>query len=528
MNSLVITAAEAEKGRVAVNPDGTLSYTVPSEFTAADTITFTAAGRVSIHPAETDQAPVPGPDEATAAAGEEVALDVLGNDSDPEGATLTIIGAIADQGSVTVNPDGTLAYAAPAGFSGTATITYTVSDPAGNTSEGTVTVPVETLSVSEGELDGEFVVTAVPGRLTVEVTAPEDYAGAYVLETTDLEAAPVNLVPPRITGSAADATLSVQSGLWAFEADEAHSFAWQWQRDGSPIAGATGATYEVDAAADAEKTLSVIESIGGITAESAELRIPSQPSPPAPEAGWTPSSLPGLALWLDASDAETVTLSGTEVIGLADKSGNGRHVEKPADGTGPTLAADLDGKPVLRFEGRGHLQSIGAPLPDLPGMPGITFIAVTQAHLSSAFAKCFAIRNGAAGQGEHISVQTGYAMMYFGNGNRYWTRAAAGPAVEMARYPADGTHADAEWWRNGTKLDPTSTARSGNSVSLPGDAFVQIGSSGDRTAEQAEILLVVGPLAADDRQKAEAYLAHKWGLAAHLPDDHPYKASPPD
>ena len=40
-------------------------------------------------------------------------------------------------------------------------------------------------------------------------------------------------------------------------------------------------------------------------------------------------------------------------------------------------------------------------------------------------------------------------------------------------------------------------------------------------------MLVIGPLSDADREKAEGYLAHKWGLAGNLPDAHPYKAAPP-
>jgi hypothetical protein len=30
-----------------------------------------------------------------------------------------------------------------------------------------------------------------------------------------------------------------------------------------------------------------------------------------------------------------------------------------------------------------------------------------------------------------------------------------------------------------------------------------------------------------DRQRVEGYLAHKWGLTANLPADHPYKNAAP-
>jgi hypothetical protein len=46
-------------------------------------------------------------------------------------------------------------------------------------------------------------------------------------------------------------------------------------------------------------------------------------------------------------------------------------------------------------------------------------------------------------------------------------------------------------------------------------------------ANISEILVVSSTLNEADRQKLEGYLAHKWGLRANLPSDHPYKLAPP-
>jgi len=45
--------------------------------------------------------------------------------------------------------------------------------------------------------------------------------------------------------------------------------------------------------------------------------------------------------------------------------------------------------------------------------------------------------------------------------------------------------------------------------------------------EIAEVLLYEGDVGAEDRQKIEGYLAHKYGMASKLPTNHPYKTSPP-
>lgn len=147
------------------------------------------------HVAPANQPPVAGPDAAMVLAGCSVNIDVLHNDIDLEGGALTVTGATADQGSATANPDGTIRYTAPAGFSGTARVTYTVVDTAGARSQATAAVEVVRLSISEGATEGEFVVTTVPGELSLTVIEPAECAGSFVLRTDDLAAGPVMCCP---------------------------------------------------------------------------------------------------------------------------------------------------------------------------------------------------------------------------------------------------------------------------------------------------------------------------------------------
>ncbi|MDX2456461.1 MAG: cadherin-like domain-containing protein, partial [Gammaproteobacteria bacterium] len=70
----------------------------------------------------------------TATTAEDIALnniDVLGNDTDDDGDTLSVTGATAANGSVTVNPDGTLNYTPSANFNGMDTVSYDLSDGQG-------------------------------------------------------------------------------------------------------------------------------------------------------------------------------------------------------------------------------------------------------------------------------------------------------------------------------------------------------------------------------------------------------------
>ncbi|MFA9230416.1 MAG: Hint domain-containing protein [Microgenomates group bacterium] len=76
-----------------------------------------------------------------------VTVAVLANDIDPNGDALSVISAVAGHGSVVINADGTVTYTADAGFIGTDTISYTISDPTGHTDSAVVTVDVAPLSV---------------------------------------------------------------------------------------------------------------------------------------------------------------------------------------------------------------------------------------------------------------------------------------------------------------------------------------------------------------------------------------------
>ncbi|MEO1706898.1 MAG: Ig-like domain-containing protein [Pseudomonadota bacterium] len=72
-----------------------------------------------------------------------VTFDVLGDDTDPDGDPLTITATTQpDNGTVTINPNGTLTYTPDPNFEGTDTFTYTISDGNGGTDTATVTVNV--------------------------------------------------------------------------------------------------------------------------------------------------------------------------------------------------------------------------------------------------------------------------------------------------------------------------------------------------------------------------------------------------
>ncbi len=149
-DALTVTAATALHGTIAINNDGTLTYTPAADYNGPDTITYsiddghggTAASTVAVTVTGINDDPVANPDEATTAEDTPVTIAVLDNDTDVDGDDLTISGASALHGTVVMNDDGTLTYTPAADYNGPDTISYSIDDGHGGTADSTVAVTV--------------------------------------------------------------------------------------------------------------------------------------------------------------------------------------------------------------------------------------------------------------------------------------------------------------------------------------------------------------------------------------------------
>ena len=80
---------------------------------------------------------------ATTAFNTPVTVNVLANDSDPDGDPLTVTGATAPaHGAASVNANNTITYTPAAGYSGPDSFTYSISDGRGGTASATVSITV--------------------------------------------------------------------------------------------------------------------------------------------------------------------------------------------------------------------------------------------------------------------------------------------------------------------------------------------------------------------------------------------------
>ncbi len=101
---------------------------------------FSLSDTVDNGPADAD--PTANPDTATTDEDTPVIIDVLSNDTDPNGDPLEVTHATSPNGTVVIEDDGRLTYTPNPDFNGSDTITYTITDPDGNTSTSTVNVTV--------------------------------------------------------------------------------------------------------------------------------------------------------------------------------------------------------------------------------------------------------------------------------------------------------------------------------------------------------------------------------------------------
>ncbi|AYC33939.1 retention module-containing protein [Pseudomonas cavernae] len=108
---------------------------------------------VNVGVAPVNDAPLAANDSASTAEDTPVTIDVLGNDSDVDGNPLSVSGASASHGTVTINANGSLVYTPNANYVGSDTITYSIDDGQGGSASATVAVTVTPLNDAPGTAD---------------------------------------------------------------------------------------------------------------------------------------------------------------------------------------------------------------------------------------------------------------------------------------------------------------------------------------------------------------------------------------
>lgn len=250
---------------------------------------------------------------------------------------------------------------------------------------------------------------------------------------------------------------------------------------------------------------------------------------------WTPAQIT-TALWLDASDASTITTVSGAVSQWNDKSGNARNVTQGTAANRPVVTtAGLGGKDVITFDGIDDVLtttlstglsssfSVFAVVIPLRNQQIEGYVVSEVASYTNYW---FSMgRGGIGGQKMGISMFDGtnnpiseYTIPTLGQGYiMAGVRDTAASPRKLFYYQDDTLRGDVTDTSSLT-APVYSALRIGGQVNQPNRySNVRIG----------EVVIVPSLPSTFVRQQISGYLAHEWGLAASLPNGHPYKSEPP-
>lgn len=244
----------------------------------------------------------------------------------------------------------------------------------------------------------------------------------------------------------------------------------------------------------------------------------------------TPTSVSGLRVWLDASDTNTLTGSGS-VSQWMDKSGNNFAFTQPTSANQPTISANGLSRQSLSFTGTN----------------GYQYITNTNATVTNSAYTIFAVGK----QNTSTTTWTGYnylikgnpstdSLLFFGARGGTFTTFTGGTNSwndTNANSPSQSVQSTSimSIVVNGSTLTPyfNGTAQNTKTGTTASFAGFRIGDTDNGNLGQnwsgfvGEILIYNGALSTSDRQTIEGYLAWKWNIVSNLPAGHPYKSSPP-
>ncbi|MCD8566825.1 MAG: Ig-like domain-containing protein, partial [Geovibrio sp.] len=173
----IIGVGNAVNGEVVLNDDGSVTFTPDADYNGPAQFEYTISdgnggedtATVYLVVSPVNDAPVAADDFAETNENESIIINVLDNDTDVDGDSLSIDtydGTSENGGTVTLNQDGTFSYTPAQGFSGTDTFTYTVTD--GNGGFDTATVTVEVADTNDVPVAQNDFVSVVEGSSTTQ------------------------------------------------------------------------------------------------------------------------------------------------------------------------------------------------------------------------------------------------------------------------------------------------------------------------------------------------------------------------
>ncbi len=149
-NQLTVTQVTSQFGTVSILANQQIRYVAPANYIGLDRLVYSISdgqgGSASSEVTVTvngNRAPVAVNDAITTDDRSEIMLNVLANDSDPDGDVLQIISASAVQGTVSITSDQKIKYSPKAGFAGSDVVSYQIRDGLGGEASAQVTLTIK-------------------------------------------------------------------------------------------------------------------------------------------------------------------------------------------------------------------------------------------------------------------------------------------------------------------------------------------------------------------------------------------------
>lgn len=252
---------------------------------------------------------------------------------------------------------------------------------------------------------------------------------------------------------------------------------------------------------------------------------------------WTPQLI-SADLWLDASDASTVTLNGSTVSQWSDKSGNNRHFTQAIAASQPGYSANqINGYPILTFDGSDDFLDGGNILPATNGI--MTFIIARQNTIGAATSAPYIGRVSstlASGQWQQrgmLSSQTAGVIATINIGANSYSATRTDPKdsnwyLLSVRYSSTANQLQALRSGNGSSAVPTSGTAPDPGIACR-IAAKSAGTIDYLHMDIAEVIVLLNAptFTQNPRPQIEGYLSWKYGLQGNLPATHQYKNAPP-
>lgn len=249
---------------------------------------------------------------------------------------------------------------------------------------------------------------------------------------------------------------------------------------------------------------------------------------------WTPAAMV-TALWLDAADSSTITTVSGKVSQWNDKSMNGKHATQDVAANRPVYtSAEINGKNVVTFSGPNvHMgNAVGLTSGSYGGT--LTLYLVGRRTGSTAF------NGGIFSEKTSIPIR-GYELNKI-DSDHY--------IISSDGLNADGNHTIGEsdynltastfisvhvqktgkrqqYWLNGTSVAIIEGTTTFDATGTDGYYVGRRVYGGYFEGHIAELIMIDAAFSETVQVKIEGYFAHKWGLVAILPANHPYKLLPP-